>query len=54
MKKKTHINSFIGYIEGYYGKLLSWESRELIIKSLHKNSQKEDKMLEESFYRQMF
>jgi len=38
MKKKTHKNSFTGYIEGYYGKLLSWESRKLIIKSLYKNN----------------
>lgn len=27
-----------GYIEGYYGKLLTWEHRELIVKSLFKNS----------------
>ncbi len=38
MKKKTNKDSFTGYIEGYYGKLLSWESRELIIKSLCKNN----------------
>ena len=38
MKKNTHQNSFTGYIEGYYGKLLSWESRELIVKSLYKNN----------------
>ena len=50
MKKKTDKNSITGYIEGYYGKLLSWENRELIIKSLYKNnmntyfySPKEDK-----------
>ena len=34
---KNNENSIIGYIEGYYGRLLSWENRELIIKSLHKN-----------------
>ncbi len=34
---KYNENNIIGYIEGYYGKLLSWESRKLIIKSLHKN-----------------
>ena len=38
MKKKTNKNTITGYIEGYYGKLLSWESRELIIQSLHKNN----------------
>lgn len=38
MKKKTDKNSIRGYIEGYYGKLLSWENRELIIKSLNKNN----------------
>ena len=27
-----------GYIEGFYGKLLDWESRKLIIKSLKKNN----------------
>ena len=26
-----------GYIEGYYGKLLNWDERKLIIKSLKKN-----------------
>ena len=37
MKKKID-NSYInGYIEGYYGQLLDWESRKLIIKSLSKN-----------------
>ena len=30
-------NNITGYIEGYYGRLLSWESRKLIIKSLSKN-----------------
>ena len=34
---KNNENNIIGYIEGYYGRLLSWENRELIIKSLHKN-----------------
>lgn len=38
MKTKTHTNNVIGYIEGYYGNLLSWESRTLIIKSLCKNN----------------
>ncbi len=38
MKKKTDKNYIRGYIEGYYGKLLSWESRGFIIKSLHKNN----------------
>ncbi len=30
-------NNIIGYIEGYYGKILSWKNRNLIIKSLYKN-----------------
>jgi DNA-directed RNA polymerase subunit N (RpoN/RPB10) len=34
---KNNENNIIGYIEGYYGRLLSWENRELIIKSLYKN-----------------
>ena len=34
---KNNENNIIGYIEGYYGKLLSWENRKLIIKSLSKN-----------------
>ena len=38
MKKRTDQNSIRGYIEGYYGRLLSWEHRELIIKSLYKNN----------------
>ncbi len=38
MKKKTHKNNIKGYIEGYYGKLLSWEDRKLIIKSLNRNN----------------
>ena len=38
MKKKTDKNSIRGYIEGYYGKILSWENRERIIKSLNKNN----------------
>ncbi len=38
MKKITDKKSIRGYIEGYYGKLLSWEHRELIIKSLYKNN----------------
>ena len=36
MKKNVN-KSTIGYIEGYYGKLLSWRSRKLIIESLNKN-----------------
>ena len=35
--KKNKDNNITGYIEGYYGRILSWENRELIIKSLHKN-----------------
>jgi len=38
MKKRTDKKIIRGYIEGYYGKLLSWEHRELIIKSLYKNN----------------
>ena len=34
---KNNENDITGYIEGYYGRLLSWKNRELIIKSLHKN-----------------
>ena len=34
---KNNENDIIGYIEGYYGRLLSWANRELIIKSLHKS-----------------
>ena len=34
---KNNKNNLIGYIEGYYGRLLSWEHRKLIIKSLKKN-----------------
>jgi len=34
---KNNKNNITGYIEGYYGRLLSWESRKLIIKSLNKN-----------------
>lgn len=34
---KINENNIIGYIEGYYGKILSWKSRELIVKSLYKN-----------------
>ena len=36
--KKNIINTDVnGYIEGYYGRLLDWKSRKLIIKSLSKN-----------------
>ena len=38
MKKKTNINSIIGYIEGYYGKILSWEDRKKIVEALHKHN----------------
>ncbi|MDC6452850.1 beta-N-acetylglucosaminidase domain-containing protein [Alphaproteobacteria bacterium] len=34
---KNNENYIVGYIEGYYGRLLSWKNRKLIIKSLHKN-----------------
>ncbi len=34
---KNNENNITGYIEGYYGRLLSWENRKLIIKSLSKN-----------------
>ena len=37
MKKIKHENITTGYIEGYYGKLLSWENRKLIVQSLKKN-----------------
>jgi hypothetical protein len=37
MKKNKDENNTTGYIEGYYGKLLSWEDRKLIISSLQKN-----------------
>ena len=38
MKKNRNKKNIIGYIEGYYGKLLSWENRKLIIESLIKNN----------------
>ncbi|MDC6451708.1 beta-N-acetylglucosaminidase domain-containing protein [Alphaproteobacteria bacterium] len=38
MKKNKDENNTIGYIEGYYGQLLSWENRKLIVKSLQKNN----------------
>ena len=34
---KNNENNITGYIEGYYGRILSWKNRKLIIKSLHKN-----------------
>ena len=37
MKKNKDENNTTGYIEGYYGKLLSWKNRKLIVKSLKKN-----------------
>ena len=38
MKKNKDENNTTGYIEGYYGNLLSWENRKLIISSLQKNN----------------
>ncbi|MDC1194807.1 protein O-GlcNAcase [Pseudomonadota bacterium] len=38
MKKNKDENNTTGYIEGYYGKLLSWNNRKLIVESLHKNN----------------
>ena len=38
MKKNKNNNNTIGYIEGYYGQLLSWENRRLIVDSLQKNN----------------
>ena len=38
MKKNKDKNNTTGYIEGYYGKLLSWKNRKLIISSLQKNN----------------
>ena len=35
---KNNENNIIGYIEGYYGRLLSWKNRKLIIQSLYKNN----------------
>ena len=38
MKKINNYNKEVnGYIEGYYGRLLSWENRKLIVKSLNIN-----------------
>ena len=37
MKRIINDNYTLGYIEGYYGKLLNWEDRKRIIKSLQKN-----------------
>jgi len=36
-KNKNQSDDVNGYIEGYYGRLLNWEDRKLIIKSLKKN-----------------
>ncbi len=36
--KNKYENNTLGYIEGYYGKLLNWKDRKLIIKSLKKNN----------------
>lgn len=33
--KKSVNNSFTGYIEGYYGNLLTWSQRRKIIKKLY-------------------
>ena len=39
MKKNNYYEKkTLGYIEGYYGKLLSWENRKLIVNSLKKNN----------------
>ena len=38
MKKNNNKNNTTGYIEGYYGKLLSWDNRKLIVESLQKNN----------------
>jgi len=38
MKINKDKNNTTGYIEGYYGNLLSWENRKLIISSLKKNN----------------
>ena len=38
MKKNKDDNNTIGYIEGYYGQLLSWKNRRLIVNSLQKNN----------------
>ncbi len=38
MKKNNDKNDIRGYIEGYYGKLLSWDNRKLIVNSLKKNN----------------
>ena len=37
MKNTKNIN-ISGYIEGYYGKLLTWENRKKIIKSIKNNN----------------
>ena len=37
MKKKIDENIITGYIEGFYGKLLDWNSRKILITSLYKN-----------------
>ena len=37
MKKNKDENNTTGYIEGYYGRLLSWENRKLILETLRKN-----------------
>ena len=37
MKKNKGKINVTGYIEGFYGKLLTWENRKLIVKSLKKN-----------------
>jgi hyaluronoglucosaminidase len=38
MKKNKDETNTTGYIEGYYGNLLSWDNRKLIISSLQKNN----------------
>ena len=37
MKNKKNISNF-GYIEGYYGRILNWDQRKLIVNSLNKNN----------------
>ena len=35
--KNLNLKKIKGYIEGYYGKLLTWDERNQIIDALHKN-----------------
>ena len=36
--KNSNQNNIYGYIEGYYGKLLSWKHRKKIINKMSKNN----------------